>query len=561
MKKIRECYTRNLAALFLNGLGSDLARRLANSFFYEDDDLCLQLIKTELDPASDTFRADYAAVEFLSKYKFFGVDIDKRQAAIDKFKSVEAALVLSDRDLEALKVVDWVSPSNLRASRIIHLASRKISRLLGPFDWDQCVRFMGFGPGAVHGLKNRDAYPAIKMSRKNPTVTSGALDLGLTALKFFDLWSKASGGGLTTVPGNKIVTVPKNAQTDRVIAIEPLMNMFLQKGIGGVIRTRLKRRTNVDLDDQSRNQFFSGVGSITSELATLDLSSASDSLSVKAVETLLPEDWVTAIMQTRSPVGVLPDGSVVRYRKVSSMGNGYTFELESLIFWALTSSVVESLGADTQTVCVYGDDLIVPTHTVRDVIWILALFGFKTNTKKTHVDGAFRESCGKHYLGGLDITPLYLKDRVDSVHRLIWFANSVKRFAARWYGGVWGCAHQFLDAWEEAVRHLPRALQKPSISDGYGDDALIGDFDDVRPRKAGRGYEGWGARALCRVVAPLYLDCPGNLAWNLFARQYVEGIMVTSAVAPRSKDLHGFKQMTSDKPVNPRKYKLSLIHI
>lgn len=142
--------------------------------------------------------------------------------------------------------------------------------------------------------------------------------------------------------GNKVTTVPKNSKTDRVIAIEPLMNMYVQKGIGGAIRHSL-RSVGINLNDQTSNQRLAREGSLQGKLATVDLSSASDSVSLLLVEELLPPDWVAAIKLCRSPCGVLPDGSVINYQKVSSMGNGFTFELESLIFWAACSSVCQYL--------------------------------------------------------------------------------------------------------------------------------------------------------------------------------------------------------------------------
>ena len=40
---------------------------------------------------------------------------------------------------------------------------------------------------------------------------------------------------------NRLMTVPKNARTDRVIAAEPDWNMFFQLGLGASIRARLQK--------------------------------------------------------------------------------------------------------------------------------------------------------------------------------------------------------------------------------------------------------------------------------------------------------------------------------
>jgi hypothetical protein len=163
------------------------------------------------------------------------------------------------------------------------------------------------------------------------------------------------------VKGNSIITVPKNYKTDRTIAKEPCMNIYIQKGIGRCIRKRLKR-VGIDLDDQKRNQEGARIGSLDGSLATIDLSMASDTVALELVSFLLPNDWWWALEQCRSPVGVLPSGELVAYQKISSMGNGFTFELESLLFWAICQQVACSNINETDCrILVYGDDIVVPT--------------------------------------------------------------------------------------------------------------------------------------------------------------------------------------------------------
>jgi hypothetical protein len=48
---------------------------------------------------------------------------------------------------------------------------------------------------------------------------------------------------------SKVRVVPKNAKTDRTICIEPDLNIFVQLGIGAVIRERLKAY-GLDLNTQ-----------------------------------------------------------------------------------------------------------------------------------------------------------------------------------------------------------------------------------------------------------------------------------------------------------------------
>ena len=93
------------------------------------------------------------------------------------------------------------------------------------------------------------------------------------------------------------------------------------------------------------------------------------------------------------------------------MGNGFTFPLETLIFWALTASACEG---DVDSVSVYGDDIICPRERADDVIDTLTMCGFKINLEKSFVEGPFRESCGCDYYKGIDIRPFYKKEPVVS---------------------------------------------------------------------------------------------------------------------------------------------------
>jgi hypothetical protein len=53
---------------------------------------------------------------------------------------------------------------------------------------------------------------------------------------------------------------------------------------------------------------------------------------------------------------------------------------------------------------VYGDDIIVPVEYVFAVVSRLEAFGFKVNKNKSFWSGYFRESCGKDYYEGTDVT-------------------------------------------------------------------------------------------------------------------------------------------------------------
>jgi hypothetical protein len=234
---------------------------------------------------------------------------------------------------------------------------------------------------------------------------------------------------LSIIGGNTLLTVPKSAKTDRVICFEPHMNIRAQLAVGGYLRKRL-RMHGVNLDDQSINRRRALVGSKFGHLATIDLSSASDTIARELVWELLPFDWCALLDDLRSHNTLWPDGSWRRCEKFSSMGNGFTFELESLIFYALSSAVSEN-------VSVYGDDIVVPTSNFVGVARLLTACGFSLNRKKSFSSGMFRESCGGDYFGGVSCTPVFLRSLPKTTEDVVKLHNRVREFASVYLDRRW----------------------------------------------------------------------------------------------------------------------------
>jgi hypothetical protein len=230
--------------------------------------------------------------------------------------------------------------------------------------------------------------------------------------------------------------------------------MYLQKGVGNHIRRRL-RRVGVNLNDQSVNRSLARMGAATGEVATLDLSSASDTVTIEAVRLLLPDDWFLYLNDIRSQE-VLVEGTYVRTEMFSSMGNGFTFELESLLFYALARTTLYFEGI-SGIVSVYGDDIICPTLGYDSVVWTLRVFGFSTNPDKSFSTGLFRESCGGHYHGQDDVTPFYLRKEATHLTDLIRVANQFRKWVfadpARQY--CWPATYTM---WRNLADNVPKVL-------------------------------------------------------------------------------------------------------
>lgn len=469
----------------------------------------LDLVSMEIKPGHydqyhvDEFRDDYLVAESFSKFPNWETGIDKELAAITKFLASEAACAETSVRLKA-PVTE--STTRLSGDSLLEGARFKLRELLGPFNWDEAAQHFCFGPGATFKSTRARGDAYYKFGTVRPDTTRQCAMLAACAIAQVPRWYTHLAGidpdapfvlpspslilrdHLDISPGNRITTVPKNAKTDRIIAIEPLMNGYIQHGIGGVIRHRLKK-VGVNLDDQTLNQRLAKEASILGSLCTIDLSAASDSVSMTLVERLLPPDWVEAIEQSRSHKGVLPDGTYVTYHKVSSMGNGFTFELESAIFWALVSTVVDHYHGVDRRVAVYGDDIIVPSAVFGWVEELLLFAGFSVNEKKSFFSGHFRESCGKHYFSGRDVTPFYVRKDIVDLPALLLCANNIRRYAGNRY--PYGLDGRFENVYRDIISRLPPVLRKPRIPDGFGDMSLIGDLDEVRPHRCPRGRDGW----------------------------------------------------------------------
>ncbi len=212
----------------------------------------------------------------------------------------------------------------------------------------------------------------------------------------------------------RVVAVPKTMSTPRIIAIEPSIMQFAQQGLKREIYEEVRAcalNNLIGFTDQTRNQRLACEASLHGNLATLDLSEASDRVHNDLVLHLFDRwphlrDFIQASRSARADV----NGEVIDLTKFASMGSALTFPIEAMCFAAIALLGMQDSGCKTgpdqygRTVSVYGDDIIVPTDAVSSVISLLELFGFKVNENKSFWTGEFRESCGSEYFRGHDVS-------------------------------------------------------------------------------------------------------------------------------------------------------------
>lgn len=562
------------------------------------------------------------AQAFFNKLEDLDIGIDREKEAFDKFWATEARCKETNQSIAAcfkggdLAVVGS-SRAPVKASAVPQFA-RLIGRMQKKIRWvaGRCPPVgelaLAFGPGATTSTKKKDACPQSKMAAglacsynlfykgnyladllgqipewtsaldtrwgitKGPVV--GSFDEGCDLSTFnvlVDPVLRANDqvelGWLVevmdvTLSPARLGCVPKNAKSFRTTLTEPVLNGVLQKGIGRHLEKKL-RVVGLDIKDQTRNQRLAREGSITNALATLDLRSASDLICSQLVKLLFEPDWFNLLDAARSSV-VYHEGEQIALEKFSSMGNGFTFPLQTLIFWACASATLDEAceglhgeelvlePEETRTISAYGDDLVVPSRIAPLVMQHLKLLGFEVNTEKSFVSGPFRESCGKDYYNGIDVRPFYQKHLVSAETAFILHNYYYRRY--------------HFDEAETVKSQIPRDLRIYG-PDGYGDGHLLGSFWPQLREKgwSEKGYSGYSFETFSRTpvhkknlfpgdyVSPLYhiyttgcdddIDsdkCPKPWLWNYQPRDLFRQLGA-SPLLPLAQLSGGFRGASS----------------
>jgi hypothetical protein len=470
-------------------IGLDCPRSLAIYIILKDDPG--QLKSLDFNPLNYLTMVEcrdaYAATKLVSKANFLNTGIDTKQVAIDKFFLMEELCRQTNGRFAHLDLDPQYRGSNVY---LLNAFMRKVSSVLVGYSPEELFAEANWGPGVTTRIKGEMATATNKFQCE----TGITRDLYYLVADCFPaaypMWNAhlQKLGYPTFDIGNQIVTVPKDAFTDRVIAIEPGLNLWFQKAIGSMIRRRLLGH-GINLNSQEINQRLARAGSKDSELATVDFSSASDTISAGMLRECFPSHWVSLLDAGRSHFGIF-EGKHFKWEKFSSMGNGFTFELESLVFYAAAYSVCEYLKLDTSTISVYGDDVILPSPAFELFSSFSEFLGFKVNKTKSFSGRCpFRESCGAHYYDGIDIKPAFIKKAAQNVFELYRQLNTIRRWSHVRLSNL-ACDASLKGAWLALLRAVPRNLRIFGPS-GKGDGFIMGNFDEASPVVAKNGIEGY----------------------------------------------------------------------
>jgi hypothetical protein len=181
------------------------------------------------------------------------------------------------------------------------------------------------------------------------------------------------------------------------------------------------------------------LGSIDGSVATIDLESASDSLSLGLCEAVFPRWFLDLLYEYRTPFTKVR-GQQVELSMVSTMGNGFTFPLQTMLFSCVVRAVASwrstFLGRASRRGArwgVFGDDIICPIDLAGDVVHLLRLIGFRVNSEKSYTEryGRFRESCGGDFYMGHNVRGVYIKSLRTPQSRYV-AINLLNEWSAKW---------------------------------------------------------------------------------------------------------------------------------
>jgi hypothetical protein len=238
---------------------------------------------------------------------------------------------------------------------------------------------------------------------------------------------------------------------------------------------------------------------------------ASDTISSKLIEEVLPRDWYFLLNTFRSKFAAV-DKEFIKLEKFSSMGNGFTFELESLIFFVFAQVACDECDVESH-VSVFGDDVIIPVSTYDTYCSIVDSVGFTVNKDKSYFCSYYRESCGAHYWGGSCIKPIFLKEELYEEDSILKAANAVRRFAHRRCDS--GCDRNLRRCWVFLASLLGSKV--PRIGEGYGEAGLVVNYNElsIPPKLARHGLEGYLVRIWAFMPMFRFYDHRGLLLFKL----------------------------------------------
>lgn len=460
---------------------------------------------------------DATVASVLRKCVDLPTSFDKTAAAVDSWRQGEVDCFRSNERLSPY--LEGITHPSVNADVLRHIGAirEKIYNVLGKAPAMDRLK-PRHGPGATFSDKSLASTVADKMNFE-PSMTRSAL--WFLPDWFGTAWGReASVRGLypVYVRGNRFSVADKDATKHRPIGMEPSVNVFYQLGVFEEIVSALK---GVGIDIQNGKAIHIAAAceaSITGKSATLDLKNASGSVCYNLVKLLTPPDWFALMDELRSPFTRMDENHCkrllpscrkgshwARLEQFSSMGNGYTFGLETLLFWAIADYACSQVVDDgtMEKTLVYGDDIIVDTRGVEAVTSCLRFFGLTLNLEKSFWEGKFRESCGGDFWNGRNVRPYFQKESPDEPQQLIAAVNQIRRVATDLFGGL----SRLTGLWITLQLQLPTRVRRCRGPERLGD-IVVHDFETAWGWTSGTKHQLYAYRPVAyrKVALEDYAD-------------------------------------------------------
>lgn len=424
---------------------------------------------------------------------------------------------------------------------------KRVSSLL--FGYSRGNRLSVFGQVDQEIRKLRDGYPSTLRPKHGPGSTADRLlgnekfnlrawtdrleqilpygEMCLPNWRYFDQLDDVD----FLEPGSempvKVITVPKTLKAPRIIAMEPTAMQYAQQCLLSGIIPAIERDDFLSLalgfKDQIPNQEMAKRGSKYGDLATLDLSEASDRVSNQLVRDMVRDfpHLREAVDATRSRKADVLGHGVIRLSKFASMGSALCFPFEAMVFLTMifigierelnTPLSREIINDFAGSVRVYGDDIIVPADYVHSVITVLEAFGSRVNRAKSFWNGKFRESCGKEFYDGHDVSIVRVRQEFPTSRKdatrviaLVELRNQL------YFAGYWQTCAWLDEKIRKLIYRFPVVLPTSRV---LGRHSFLGyQVEKVGPTLHNPLVKGWATRA---VIPKNSLEGSGALLKSL----------------------------------------------
>lgn len=277
----------------------------------------------------------------------------------------------------------------------------------------------------------------------------------------------------SSVPFTRIGCVPKDWRGSRVIGMEPAWAMAAQLSAKRLLEDALHHV--VPFYDQNKQRKLLTTSRVPT--ATVDLSNASDHVSVTLANELLPSSWFKHLASIRTERHTSLQQSA-RTESFALMGNGFCFPILSAICFSLTmaSHVIATRNSrprglsdimrykNAYSIQCFGDDIVAPSATYEELLADLTRCGLQVNREKSY-STFFRETCGA-YMFDEDSYPfecVYLRtlDAAEGVASLLELCRQADRLGyTRLARALWRTIQ--LSGWGEHLRiGFSKKLWKP----------------------------------------------------------------------------------------------------